>query len=184
MADAGKLMRDATGCGDCALHPDGALLDRRRFLGDATATVLGVLATLGMPRSAGAAPSIVFATGAGSGPEKAYPIPATDGAVIDRDESVIVARAAAQVFAFSLACPHQNTALRWDERNTRFQCPKHKSRYRPDGTFIEGRATRGLDRFAVRRDADRLMVNLDLLYREDEHAAEWSRAFVSLADAR
>jgi Rieske Fe-S protein len=100
--------------------------------------------------------------------------------MIDRDESVIVARFDPRVYAFSLACPHQNTALRWDDRAHRFQCPRHKSRYRPDGTFIEGRATRGLDRFAVRRDEMRLLVNLDALYRENAERAQWIAAFVQL----
>jgi Rieske Fe-S protein len=86
------------------------------------------------------------------------------------------------VIAFSLACPHQNTALRWDAGNRRFQCPKHKSRYKPDGVFIEGRATRGMDRFAVRRDGDTIVVNLDALYREDENAAQWAAAFVMLSE--
>ncbi|MEX2180302.1 MAG: Rieske (2Fe-2S) protein [Gemmatimonadaceae bacterium] len=150
-----------TDCNGCPL--DGAMV-RRDFLRAAFAGAL-------------------YVSGLGIRTDKAYPIPAANGAVIDKDESVIVARVDQRVFAFSLACPHQNTALRWDERNTRFQCPKHKSRYRPDGTFIEGRATRGLDRFAVRREADRLMVNFDLLYREDEHVAQWAQAFVSLADS-
>ena len=52
------------------------------------------------------------------------------------------------VYAFNLSCPHQNTALKWQPDDQRFQCPKHKSRYQPDGTFISGRATRGMDRLA------------------------------------
>lgn len=122
----------------------------------------------------------VFVTGIGPRAEKSYPIPATDGVSIDKDESVIVARYAGKVYAFSLACPHQNTALRWDKGNNRFQCPKHRSRYQPDGVFIEGRATRGLDRFAVKRSGSTLIVNLDLLYQEDKNPAEWAAAFVTL----
>ena len=166
---------------DCETCPLDRAIERRDFLRDALFAI-GALSALTLSPSAAAALPVAEIRGAGSRADKAYPFPTADGVFIDRDESVIVARFAGKVFAFSLACPHQNTAIRWDERNTRFQCPKHKSRYRPDGTFIEGRATRGLDRFAVRREADRLMVNFDLLYREDENAAEWARAFV-LADA-
>ena len=170
-------------CGGCPLGPGDSReeLDRRGFLRDAAWAALAAAGALGLvPPDLHAVPPT---RGTGTRADKAYPIPATDGVAVDRDEAVMIARAANRVYAFSLACPHQNTALRWDERNGRFQCPKHKSRYRPDGTFIEGRATRGLDRFAVRREADRLMVNLDLLYREDEDAAEWARAVVSLDDA-
>lgn len=66
--------------------------------------------------------------------------------------------------------------------HTQFQCPKHKSRYRPDGTFIEGRATRGLDRFAIKLEGSQQLVNLDALYREDKNAAEWAAAFVPLSE--
>jgi Rieske Fe-S protein len=111
--------------------------------------------------------------------EKAYPIPATDGVQIDRDQDVIIARAQGKVFAFSLACPHQNTALRWDGGKSRFQCPKHKSIYTPEGVFVEGRATRGLDRFAVRRDGNSIVANLDSLFEQDKDADKWTKAFVT-----
>ena len=122
----------------------------------------------------------VFVSGVGPRAEKSYPIPASDGVSIDKDEAVIVARFSDKAYAFSLACPHQNTALRWDASNKRFQCPKHRSRYQPDGVFIDGRATRGLDRFAVKRTNDSLVVNLDALYQEDKNPTEWAAAFVAL----
>lgn len=122
----------------------------------------------------------VFVTGVGPRAEKSYPIPPGDGVSIDKDESVIVARAGGKLFAFSLACPHQNTVLRWDAGNNRFQCPKHKSRYMADGVFIDGRATRGLDRFAVKRAGDTLVVNLDALYQQDKNPTEWAAAFIPL----
>lgn len=124
----------------------------------------------------------VFVSGIGPRAEKSYAIPSGDGVAIDKEESVIIARHAGRAYAFSLACPHQNTALRWDNGNKRFQCPKHRSRYQPDGVFIEGRATRGLDRFAVRRADDALVVNLDALYQEDKNPSEWTAAFISLGE--
>ena len=150
---------------DCMRCAFGEVVERRTFLKE-VAVAMGAFA---------------FVRGIRIGADKSYPIPASDGAVIDKDESVIIARVDTKVYAFSLACPHQNTAIRWEAGDHRFQCPKHHSRYRPDGTFIEGRATRGLDRFAVKRDGNNLLVNLDALYREDENAAQWAQAFVSLA---
>ncbi|HJQ19869.1 MAG TPA: Rieske (2Fe-2S) protein [Gemmatimonadaceae bacterium] len=128
----------------------------------------------------GGAFAFVVVKGIGGRTDKRYPIPSSDTAVIDKDESVIIMRWENRVWAFSLACPHQNTAIHWEGDEHRFQCPKHHSRYRPDGTFIEGRATRGLDRFAVRRDGESVLVNLDELYRQDENANDWSSAFVEL----
>jgi nitrite reductase/ring-hydroxylating ferredoxin subunit len=110
-----------------------------------------------------------------------YALPAADGASIDRDNEVILVRWQNAVYAFALACPHQHVALRWLEGDGRFQCPKHRSKYRPDGTFIEGRATRGLDRFAVTRDGASVAVDLDALHQQDKDPAGWSAAVLRLA---
>jgi nitrite reductase/ring-hydroxylating ferredoxin subunit len=151
-------------------------MERRAFMRAA----LSIVGALSLSASRAGAMSVTFLRGEQRGEEKAYPIPAADGVTIDRDESVIVANVNGRAYAFSLACPHQNTALRWDADEHRYKCPKHHSRYQADGSFIDGRATRGMDRFAVRRDGAQLFVNLELLYRQDENAAEWASAFVSL----
>jgi Rieske Fe-S protein len=93
---------------------------------------------------------------------------------------VIVVRAHGQVYAFNLACPHQNVALRWNQGDTQFQCPKHHSKYQPDGTSISGRATRNMDRFAVQRSGDTLTVDLNLLFRSDQQSAQWAAAAVAI----
>jgi cytochrome b6-f complex iron-sulfur subunit len=143
-------------CNDCPL------IDRRAFLQSA-ALMLPVIAGVRISRE-----------------EKAFPIPATDGVMIDKDQDVIVSRTQGKILAFNLACPHQHTALRWDGGKNRFQCPKHKSIYTPEGVFVEGRATRGLDRFAVRRDGSSLVVNLDVLYEQDKDEDKWTKAFVTV----
>ncbi|HEX8723894.1 MAG TPA: Rieske (2Fe-2S) protein [Gemmatimonadaceae bacterium] len=111
---------------------------------------------------------------------KSYPIPAGDGVNIDKDESVIIARWHGELFAFSLACPHQNTALRWEPDDQEFRCPKHHSTYTAEGVFIEGRATRSMDRFAVTRNGDTVSVDLDKLYREDDDPDLWKAALLKL----
>ena len=168
---------------DCESCPLGDVVERREFVREALGRTLVALGVLNAISERAAAMTVTFARGSGARDEKSYALPPSDGVVIDKDESVIIARFADRAYAFSLACPHQNTAIRWEPQNNRFQCPKHKSRYRPDGTFIEGRATRGLDRFALRRDANNLLVNLDLLYREDKDSKEWASAFVPLSNS-
>ncbi|MEO8335930.1 MAG: Rieske 2Fe-2S domain-containing protein [bacterium] len=111
--------------------------------------------------------------------EKRYPIPAADGATIDKDNDVIVARVAGKVYAFALSCPHQNTALRWNADEKLFTCPKHKSHYRADGSFIDGRSTRDMDRLAVRKDGQTLVVDVDTLYQQDLNTAQWTAAFIT-----
>ena len=135
-------------------------MDRRSFL--ASALLLPVISGIRISRE-----------------EKAYSIPAGDGVQIDNDQDVIISRTKDRIFAFNLACPHQNTAIRWDNGKTRFQCPKHKSIYTPEGVFVEGRATRGLDRFAVRKDGNSIVVNLDSLFEQDKDADKWAKAFVT-----
>jgi Rieske Fe-S protein len=164
-------------CSSCPIVESG----RRAFLRDLGAAAASVAIALGVaPAGASALPWRFVQALSTNGRDRTYPIPSADGVQIDKDESVIIARVGNKVFAFSLACPHQNTALRWEGDNNRFQCPKHKSKYQPDGTFISGRATRSMDRFAVRRDGANLIVDLDRLYQQDDNPAEWGAAVVTL----
>ena len=162
-------------CAGCTLH------NRRDFLLDALRASAAVLAAIGLaPSSAEAMPLRWISAIATKGGQQTYPVPASDGVQIDKDNEVILARSGKSVYAFALACPHQNTALKWDAGNNRFQCPKHKSKYRPDGTFIEGRATRSMDRYAVRLVGSSVAVDADKLYQEDTDPSQWQHAVVTL----
>lgn len=114
------------------------------------------------------------------GNEAVYVIPAEDGVTIDRDHEIILARYQDVVSAFALSCPHQHTPLRWDQDGHRFQCPKHKSAFEPDGTRIEGRAERSMDRYALRRDGNTVVVDLRTVYQEDTDREKWAAAVVRL----
>ena len=163
--------------GDCEACP---LAGRRTFIRDAAAAVAGAFLALGAtPRGASAMAVQLMRAHRVMGAEHVYPLPQQDGATIDRDAEVIIVRYQGKVYAFSLSCPHQHTALRWEPDKTRFQCPKHHSKYQPDGTFISGRATRSMDRFALRRDGSNVVVNVDKLYRQDRDADDWNGAFVA-----
>ncbi len=47
-------------------------------------------------------------------------------------------------------CTHLGCLPVWRPTNTRFECPCHGSKYQADGSYIEGPAPRGLDRFVAR----------------------------------
>jgi len=161
-------------CDACA---DAFPPDRRAFLRDAALAVAAALLGVGAaPRAARAHPLAFAAPSAVRGATVRYPVPSQDGASIDREHEVILVRWEGALYAFNLSCPHQRTALRWVDGARRFQCPKHKSRYRPDGGFIEGRATRGMDRFALRREGGEVEVDLDALFRQDRDPSGWSSA--------
>lgn len=115
-----------------------------------------------------------------SGSERTYAIPPKDGVSIDKSAQVILVRSGQKVIAFNLACPHENTALKWRDGDKRFQCPKHESKYTPEGVFTEGRATRNMDRLAIRREGMKVIVGLDRLFKSDQNAADWAAAVVTL----
>ena len=156
--------------------------DRRRFLREVTIAVAGIMAALAAsPRDAVALPLSLGSATESAGDELTYPVPPKDGATIDKGNEVILVRWKGQVYAFALSCPHQNTALRWlDDPDSRFQCPKHKSKYQPDGTFISGKATRNMDRFAIRKNGKNVVVSLARLYRNDKQGADWAGAKVAV----
>jgi Rieske Fe-S protein len=160
-------------CDGCPLIPE-----RREFLRNAAALALGVI-SLSLPIRTVSAKVLTSAIGGRK--VLSYPVPAADGTDIDRDNEVILVRYRNEIFAFSLGCPHQNVSLRWNETDMRFQCPKHHSQYQPSGEFITGRATRNMDRLAIRRDApNSVVVDPDTLYKSDEDEAQWKNAVVKL----
>ncbi len=164
-------------CAGCSAIP------RRDFLRDAGLLAASVLVALGAAPSRAFATPIDFISATRGGREdKTYPIPAQDGVQVDKDAEVMLTRWQGKVYAFALACPHQNTALHWQDKDQQFECPKHHSRFDMQGIYIKdsGRATRGLDRLAIRKDANNVVVNLDKAYQQDDDEAEWKTAFVSL----
>jgi Rieske Fe-S protein len=136
---------------------------------------LQIIAALGF-----AALPIAFVDGHAQGSEHKYPFPSADGVTIDRKEQVIVVRLQGHVYAFNLSCPHENTALKWLPKDMRFQCPKHESKYQPNGTFMSGRATRNMDRLKIRRDGDALMVDLSTIIKSDTDPAGWAAATITV----
>jgi len=155
--------------GDC-------FVGRRAFLRDAVsaAAVLAGVSAFGPMRELAAMEARAV------GGTIKYPIPATDSVSIDSTNEVILCRAAGEVYAFSLSCPHQNTALRAMPGTAGFQCSRHKSRYQPNGTFISGKATRNMDRLQITRAGDAVMVDPDIAFLSDEEPDKWAAAKVKL----
>lgn len=166
---------DAAGAADAAGACTGCD-SRRTFLRDVAGAAL---ALAGLSALTPVSVLAALEPRAGRGAVR-YSIPGTDGVSIDKKNEVILCRSAGEVFAFSLSCPHQNTALRALPGTAGFQCPRHKSRYQPNGTFISGRATRNMDRLPIVRDGDVLVVDPDVAYASDSEAAKWAAAHVKL----
>ena len=168
-------MPSAAAADDCNACP---MMHRRDFLRAIAILGAGTTALAARAQDVMALP-VVTGTRT-SADEKSFPIPTADGASIDKDLELILSRSEGKVYAFNLACPHQNTAIKWEADHKRFQCPKHHSIYTPAGIFVEGRATRGLDRFVGRKDGNSIVVNMDSLLQEDEDGDKWKNAFIAV----
>ena len=152
---------------------------RREFLRSAGGFGIAV-ALLGLsPDAVGALP-VSRTDGSQSGAERRYPIPATDSVNVDHAAQVIVVRFAGHVYVFALSCPHQNNAVKWVQKDHRFQCTKHDSQYQPDGVHTAGRATRNMDRYVIRRDGDSVIVDLHQWIRSDKDPAGWAAAAITI----
>ena len=164
--------RVAHGCGV------GCGATRRAFLIQVPGAVLAAMVA-GDAAKAEAMYPVIEMTGVAAGPsQKAYPLPAGDGVAIDKETQVILVRFQGKVIAFNLACPHENNALRWKPEVGRFQCSKHDSRYTPEGKFLDGRATRNMDRLPITRSGNSVTVDLSKIVKSDAQAAEWAAAMV------
>jgi nitrite reductase/ring-hydroxylating ferredoxin subunit len=152
---------------------------RRGFLLCAGAAI-GVAVFGFDPADATALPVAFGASAAAAGSERRYPIPAADGVTIDRKDQVIIVRYRGQAYAFNLACPHENTALKWLPKDGRFQCPKHESQYQPTGVFTTGRATRNMDRLGITLEDNMLVVDLNKFYKSDKNPEGWAAATLAL----
>jgi len=156
----------------------GGTLSRREFI-QAGGCFMVALAALGLPPGAAALP-VGSISGANAGSEKQYSVPAADGVNIDRQAQVILVRFQNGIYAFALSCPHENAVVKWLPKDHRFQCTKHDSEYQPNGAHTKGRATRNMDRFAIRRDGPNVFVDLGHWFQSDKDPAGWASAAIQI----
>lgn len=80
--------------------------------------------------------------------EKLASLQPGDSAIIDAEGETFAAYRApdGELFAVSNVCPHLGCKVHWNSVETTWDCPCHGSRFRPDGTVIEGPALSGLKR--------------------------------------
>ncbi len=155
-------------------------LSRRSFLQTSCGLGGAIAAVACLPAELRALPMhLVEGTRVG-GAERAFPIPPADSVNVDREAAMILVRAEGHVFAFALSCPHEHAAVKWVDKDGRFQCTKHDSKYLPDGKYIAGRATRNMDRFPIRKDAGNVVITLDAVFRSDLDPSGWAAAEVAV----
>jgi nitrite reductase/ring-hydroxylating ferredoxin subunit len=159
----------------------GVTPSRRAFVRGASAA-LGALALLGLDADAAMALPVRLLKGrAGVGGTVRFPIPADDSVLFDDTNGLIIVRRGKAAWAFLSTCPHKDIVkLKWYKAENRFQCPKHDSRYEASGVFVDGRATRNMDRVAIKKEGTELVVEPDAILESDRDLAKWTGAVAAL----
>jgi len=169
-----------TGCdGGCETETAGGS-DRRTFLKEGLMAVAALTAVAGasVPLDA-MTRGYMVGTAAGAGLATiSYPIPTTDGATIDRANKVILVRYQGMVHALARECPHKGTMVDWQPEQNRLYCPKHKSTFTANGTRIQGKSPRSMDRHPIRLEGGKVVVDTATVIEGD--GANWATTGVKV----
>jgi len=165
--------------GGCELEPSGGS-DRRTFLKEGLMAVAALTAVAGasVPLEAMTRGYVVGATAGTELATISYPIPTTDGATIDRANQVILVRYQGMVHALARECPHKGTMVDWQPAQNRLYCPKHKSTFTANGTRIQGKSPRSMDRHPIRLEGGKLVVDTATVIEGD--GANWATTGVKV----
>ena len=140
---AAPLSRDATN-----------EITRRDFLNEIT---LGALGVAGLGSAAVTyqffSPNVLFepATTFRAGNPDLYPVHSVTFLL---EQQVYIVRLPEGFYAVSAVCTHLGCVTQWKPDADMIACPCHGSKFKPDGTKIEGPAPRPLPHFAISLTAD------------------------------
>ncbi len=71
-----------------------------------------------------------------------------------QDQQVYIVRTKEGFYAVSAVCTHLGCITQWKPEADQIACPCHGSKFKPDGTKIEGPAPRSLPHFSITLTAD------------------------------
>lgn len=124
-------------------------ISRRDFLNDVAAGALGI-AGLGamvvtyrfLSPNALFEPSTTFRAGS----PDLYPV---NSVTFNQDQQVYIVRMQEGFYAVSAVCTHLGCITQWKPEANMIACPCHGSRFKSDGTKVEGPAPRSLPHFGI-----------------------------------
>ena len=129
-------------------------ITRRDFLNEVT---LGALGIAGLGSVAVTyqyfSPNVLFEppTSFRAGNPDLYPV---HSVTILQDQQVYIVRMPEGFYAVSAICTHLGCVTQWKPEIDQIACPCHGSKFKADGTKIEGPAPRPLPHFAISLTAD------------------------------
>ena len=129
-------------------------ITRRDFLNEIT---LGALGIAGLGSAAVTyqffSPNVLFEppTTFRAGNPDLYPV---HSVTFHQDQQVYIVRMPEGFYAVSAVCTHLGCVTQWKPDAEMIACPCHGSKFKSDGTKIEGPAPRALPHFAVSLTAD------------------------------
>jgi cytochrome b6-f complex iron-sulfur subunit len=127
---------------------------RREFLNEAAAAALGIAAIGSTIVTYGyLSPNVLFEppTTFRAGNPDLYP---SNSVTFLEDQQVYVVHTENGFYAVSAVCTHLGCVTQWKPDLGQIACPCHGSKFKPDGTKIEGPAPRPLPHFAISITAD------------------------------
>src|ERR1700730_4629090 len=157
-------------------------IGRARFLRSTALAALAGIAGAGLLADPAFAQSVDSVSPTRSnGKVLTYAAPAKDGALIDGGNGVILARVKNAVYALSITCPHRAvTTLEWMPDAEEFHWTKHDAHFQADGELIDGRPDRAMDRYALRRAGNSIVVDTATVFQQDTAGDAWNRAVVTV----
>jgi len=142
-----------SGGGGAAAQPESAV-SRRDFLSDVVTAALGVAGLGGAVVTYNfMSPNVLFE------PPSAFRVGSPDQFPVNtvtffQDQQVYIVRTAEGFYAVSAVCTHLGCITQWKPEADQIACPCHGSKFKRDGTKIEGPAPRPLPHFAIALTAD------------------------------
>lgn len=146
-------------------NESGAEISRRDFFNEVAIAALGV-AGLGaaVVTYRYLSPNVLFEppTTFRAGNPDLYPV---NSVTYISDQQVYIVRTNAGFYAVSAVCTHLGCITEWKPEANQIQCPCHGSKFREDGTKIEGPAPRPLPHFSITLtpDGDLLVDKLETI---------------------
>ena len=137
--------------------PAKLVTTRREFLNEAAAGALGIAAVGSMIVTYGyLSPNVLFEppTTFRAGSPDLYP---PNSVTFLEDQQVYIVRTENGFYAVAAVCTHLGCVTQWKPELGIIACPCHGSKFKPDGTKIEGPAPRPLPHFAISLTADGLL---------------------------